>query len=70
MDSLHFDFDCPQCHTNVHVPFFRDLEAKAIEDYDLLEISAQEKLRAMRHWVYNVSLSGLIIWWLKGRKLR
>ena len=67
MESLHFDFDCPQCHTTVHVPFFKDLEAKAIEDFDLLEISAQDELQGLRLWLSGVSLFGLIKFWFQRR---
>ena len=65
METLHFDFDCPKCHTTVHVPFFRDLEAKAVEDFDLLEVSAQARLSGLSLWLSSVSLFGLIKYWIK-----
>ena len=65
VDTLSFDVNCTQCHTTIHVPFFRELEARAIEEYDLLELDAQAKLSGLKLWLSSVSLFGLIRFWLK-----
>ena len=63
MDSV--DVVCPQCQTKIHIPFFRDLEELAIEEYDLAETNAQEELGGLMSWLESVSLFGLIKFWLK-----
>ena len=52
--------ECPECHQVIHVPFFRELEAQAVSDAYLLEITAKEKLDGF----YRASLWDLIkFWW-------
>lgn len=63
MKMDNFDIECPGCHSNIHVPFFRELEAKAIEKADLLEISARDKLEGFHH----ASLWELIKFWGRNR---
>ena len=69
-DILSVDVPCHECGAVTHVPVFRDLKAKAIEDWDLAEVSAQKRLSGIWVWLHDVSLFGLILWWFRGRKLR
>ena len=62
-----FKVECPQCRVTVNVPFIEELKAKAIGDYNLAEVSAQEELSGLRLWLYGVSLWGIIKWWVGGR---
>jgi len=64
----NIDIDCPVCHSEIHVPFIRDLEAKAIEDFDLAEITAQEKYASLKKMLERASLWSLIRFWWRKRK--
>ena len=55
-----FDITCPHCHVLVKVPFLETLQVKALEDYDLAEMSAQEELFNWYSWWCSVSLWGLL----------
>ena len=63
-----FDVQCPKCQINIHIPFFRELEAKAIEEADLAEITAREEIGMLRGWLASVSLFGLFQFWLKRKE--
>ena len=54
------NIDCPNCHIKIHVPFWRELEVKALEEADLAEISAREELSHLRGWLANVNLWGFL----------
>ncbi len=60
--------DCPNCSMGLNIPFFESLEAKAIEDYDMNETSAQSELDSLRMWLWRASLFDLLKYWLKRRK--
>ncbi len=68
MKKLHIDITCPICHTTIHIPFLPALEAKALEDYDLAEQSAQEELSNLHLWLGSASLISLTGFWLQRRK--
>uniref|UniRef100_A0A6M3LXX5 Uncharacterized protein n=1 Tax=viral metagenome TaxID=1070528 RepID=A0A6M3LXX5_9ZZZZ len=55
-----YDITCPICKNLIHIPFWEKLEAKALEDYDLAEMSAQEELFTWYSWWCSVSLWGLL----------
>ena len=65
MDNI--DIVCPNCYTKIHMPFFRDVKAQAIERADLAEREARKELLELRFWLADVSLFGLIKFWLKRR---
>ena len=65
MKQLNISIKCPWCGIEIKVPFFGDLKAQAIEDYDLAEISAQEELSSLHWWLRTTSLWGLIKWYFK-----
>ena len=65
MKSLSVKVECPNCNGTVNVPFFEKLEAKAVEDWDLAEISAQEELSGLRFWLATASLWELVKWWVR-----
>jgi len=67
MKNLHFSVDCPQCGVRIKVPFVEKLKAQAEAEWDLAETSAQEKLFMLRLWLADISLFGLMRWWLKRR---
>ncbi len=54
----HFDIECPNCKLNIHVPFMRKLKAKAIEEADMMEITAREELAGLKERLRNASLMG------------
>ena len=60
---LHTQITCPNCHIMVLIPFTRALEAKAADEYDMAEISAQDKLDALKEWLREVSLLALLKYW-------
>lgn len=64
---LKVDILCPECRTLIHVPFFRKLKAQAIEDFDMLELSALEKLESQTSWLRHASLWQLLQFWVKRR---
>ena len=64
----HFDIACPKCEINIHVPFMRELEAKAIEEADLAEITARQEIGMLKGWLRSVSLFGLFKFWLKRKE--
>ena len=57
--------DCPNCSTHINIPFFASLEAKAIEEYDMNETSAQSELANLEWWLRKASLFDLLKYWLK-----
>lgn len=61
---MQFDISCPNCHTLVHIPFMRELKARAIKEFDLAEVYAQDKLSSLELWLETVSFWGLIKWWI------
>ena len=63
-----FQIQCPNCKINIHVPFIRELEAKAIEEADLAEITAREELGCLNGWLNTASLWGLLKFWFTRRK--
>lgn len=66
---MKFNVSCPNCHSVISVPFIRKLEKQAIKDYDMAEVSAQDKLSSLNWWLNTISFWGLIKWWKKGRRL-
>jgi len=69
MDLLEMDITCPNCKMKIHVPFFRDLEAKAIEEFDLSEISAQDKYNGLKGWLDSASLWELVKYWWRYKRV-
>ena len=65
MIGLEYSIDCPSCGIKIHIPFVRALEAKALEDYDMAETSAQDKLFYLRLWLHDASLITLLKYWVK-----
>ena len=63
-----FSINCPKCKVNVHVPFVRELEARAIEEADLAEITARQQLDDVRYWLNSASLWELVKFWSKRSK--
>lgn len=62
---LNYDIECPKCKVIIHLPFMRLLEAKAVEDFDFLEMDAQTKW----NWISHASLWQLFkFWWVKRYK--
>ncbi|KKN01378.1 hypothetical protein LCGC14_1128270 [marine sediment metagenome] len=53
---LDFEVECPYCHINIHILFWRELEAKAIEKFDMNEVTAQQERDSMWLWFHNASL--------------
>ena len=62
---LDFEVECPHCHINIHVPFWRRLEVRAIEKFEMNEVTAQQERDSMRLWFHNASLFKLIWFWLR-----
>jgi len=62
---LHFRIDCPACHTRINIPFVRKLERKAIEEFDLAEVTAQDNLLCLELWLHGASLITLLKYWLR-----
>ncbi len=60
-----FKVDCPNCHTIIRVPFVEKLKKKAIKEYDMMEVSAQEELFDLRFWLHSASLFELIKFWFR-----
>ena len=60
-----FQIRCPACGVNIHVPFMRELEAQALEEADLAEITARQELSGLRTWLRGVSIIGLFKFWLR-----
>ena len=61
--------DCPTCKTKVHIPFFRGLKAKSIEEADMAEESARSELADLRWWLSNATPWDLLCyWWKEGRR--
>lgn len=57
---LHYDIECPNCHSRIDIPFMKELEAKSIEDYDIAEKDAQTKVL----WFRGASWWQLLrFWW-------
>lgn len=57
---LQYTVECPSCHKDIHIPFMKALEAKAIEEFDMLERDAQEELSCFQ----KASLWQLLrFWW-------
>lgn len=69
MKHLAFEVKCFNCGMITKVPFLEDLKAIAIEEWDMAEQSAQEELLNLHHWLANISLWGLIKFWLKRFKV-
>ena len=63
----NFTVVCPNCHLAISEPFVRELEAQAIEEYDMAEISAQEALDDIQEWFTDASLWTLITFWFEKR---
>lgn len=57
---LSYDVTCPRCDSTIHLPFFGELEAKSVAEYDLLETEAQEELSMLRSWLGYASMWDLI----------
>lgn len=64
-----YDIKCPNCHSTIHIPFMRELEAKAIAEADLAELTAREELSLMKSRLRNISLMGLLKFWLRRQKM-
>lgn len=61
-----FSIDCPNCKAHIHIPFMRELKAKALEEADLAELTARDELSMLRGWLNSVSLLGLFKhWWYR-----
>ena len=67
MAMLETQITCPRCSVLIHVPFMSPLQAKAREDFDLVEISAQKELESLQEWLESASLFSLVRYWLKLR---
>ena len=67
MAELDIQIECPQCRNTIHVPFIAGLKAKALEEYDMAEVSAQTKLAEQTNWLRTISLWGIIKWWVNRR---
>jgi len=59
---------CPQCKVNINVPFMRELKAKAIEEADLSELTARDRLRGWELWLYSASLWDMLKLWRQYHK--
>jgi len=59
------DITCPHCESKIRAPFFRELEAKSIKGADLSEVTSREELSRLKFWLSDVSLIGLIKFWLR-----
>ena len=71
MTLLQFDIKCPHCHFTIHIPFIRELEDKAIADYNLAEADSQTKLSDLKFWLNNAGILEMIkYWWEKRRRNR
>jgi len=68
MRMLHFDIDCPKCHTRIHVPFVEELKDKAVEDFNIAELSAQDKLLSLELCLQEASLITLLKYWLRNKR--
>lgn len=60
---------CPNCKMTVHVPFMRELQAKAIKRADMLEMSARQELEQTQYWLRHASLWTFFkVWWHNRRR--
>jgi len=58
-----FNIHCPQCNINIAVPFWRELEVRALDEADLAETTARQELSDIKGWLHSVSLFGLLKFW-------
>ena len=70
MKILQEKTTCPNCEHTIGFPVIPPIRMKELEaEYDMLEISAQEKYDDLWLWLQGVSLFGLIKFWIdRGKK--
>ena len=56
------------CGNRINIPITPEIEARAKEDYNIAEESAQRELDRLWLWLYGVSWVGLLRFWLKKKK--
>ena len=70
MTELDIHIQCPSCHKEIHLPYFAAFKAKALEEYDMAELSAQTELAEQTNWLRTISLWGILKWWFSRRLSR
>jgi len=68
MNTMPYKVQCPKCGHTTIFPVLGEIRAKAQEDWDLAEQSAQERLTNLDIWFWEASLLDFIKLWFKKEK--